>query len=158
MRLYIAVLALVAMVGAARAEFYANARYGYYIDIPKIFSVADPEADAGDGRRFHTADKSAEVAVYGGWIVDGGFAEEAKARQNFEIQDGWKLAYVSKSTPTFSNFSGSKDGRIFYAHIISRCGATGYAMYRLEYPATDKANYDAAIKQLNSSLKKERCS
>ena len=158
MRLNIAVLAFVAMVGTARAEFYANARYGYYIDIPKIFSVADPEADAGDGQRFHTADKSAEVAVYGGWILEGGFAEEAKNRQNYEIKDGWKLAYVSKPSPAVSNFSGTKDGSIFYAHIIARCGGTGYAMYRLEYPATDKAKYDVVVRQLNTSLKKERCS
>ncbi|MEP6827529.1 MAG: hypothetical protein ABJA10_05600, partial [Aestuariivirga sp.] len=67
MRLYIAVLALVAMMGTARAEFYANARYGYYLDVPNVFSLADPESDSGDGQLFHTADKSAEVAVYGGW-------------------------------------------------------------------------------------------
>ena len=158
MRVYIVVLALVMTVGTARAEFYANARYGYYVYVPKIFSVADPEADAGDGRRFHTADKSAEVAVYGGWILDGGFADEVKTRQNYEIQDGWNLAYVSKPGPTVSNFSGTKDGRIFYALIIPHCGGTGYVMYRLEYPTMDKVKYDAAITQLNRSLKKERCS
>jgi hypothetical protein len=158
MRLYIGILAVVAMMGTARAEFYANARYGYYIDVPKMFSVADPESDSGDGRLFHTADKSAEVAVWGGWILDGGFADEAKTRQNDEVEDGWKLAYVSKPSPTVSNFSGMKDGLIFYVHIISRCSGTGYAMYRLQYPATDKVKYESAITQLNASLKKEACS
>jgi hypothetical protein len=156
MRLYIGILAVVAMMGTARAEFYANARYGYYIDVPKIFSVSDPESDSGDGRLFHTADKSAEVAVWGGWILDGGFADEVKSRQNDEVTDGWKLAYASKQSPTISNFSGMKDGLIFYAHIISRCKGTGYAMYRMEYPAADKAKYNAAIQALNSSLKTEK--
>ena len=156
MRLYIGILAVVAMMGTARAEFYANARYGYYIDVPKIFSVADPESDSGDGRLFHSADKSAEVAVWGGWVNEGAFADEVKTRQNDEVGDGWKLAYVSKQSPTVSNFSGTKDGLIVYVHIISRCSGTGYAMYRLQYPATDKAKYESAITQLNASLKKEK--
>ncbi len=158
MRLYIGILAVVAMMGTARPEFYANARYGYYIDVPKIFSESDPESDSGDGRLFYTPDKSAEVAVYGGWIMDGGFADEAKSRQNDETKDGWKLAYVSKASPTVTNFAGTKDGLIFYAHIISRCSGTGYAMYRLEYPAADKAKYESAITQLNASLKRDGCS
>jgi hypothetical protein len=161
MKLRLTVLALLMMAGGtASAETYANARYDFSVDVPGDLSVADPESASGDGRSFRSPDNSAELVVFGGWIVEGGFATEVQARQKFETEEGWKITYASKPGKEGSSYSGAKENRIFYARIIPRCGDGGYAMYRLEYPAAEKEKYDAAINQLNASLKagSEGCS
>ena len=39
----------------AGAQLYGNARFGFFIEVPSAFSVADPEPENGDGRRFRMA-------------------------------------------------------------------------------------------------------
>jgi hypothetical protein len=156
----LALLMMAGISGTAFAETYANARYGFAVDVPDVLSVAEPEPDSGDGRSFRSLDNSAELLVFGGWIAEGGFATEVQARQKFETGEGWNITYASKPGNEGVSYSGAKESRIFYARIIPRCGDGGYAMYRLEYPAAEKEKYDAAIKQLNASLKagSEGCS
>jgi hypothetical protein len=156
----LALLVMAEMTGIASAETYANARHDFAVDVPDDLSVADPEPDSGDGRSFRSPDNSAELHVFGGWIVEGGFSTEVQARQKFETGEGWTITYASKPGKQGSSYSGAKENRIFYARIIPRCGDGGYAMYRLEYPAGEKEKYDGAIKQLNASLKagSEGCS
>lgn len=149
----LALLVMAVMTGTASAEPYANARYDFAVDVPGELSVADPEPDSGDGRSFRSADNSAELHVFGGWIVEDGFATEVQARQKFETGEGWTITYASKPGKEGSSYSGAKENRIFYARIIPRCGDSGYAMFRMEYPAAEKEKYDGAINQLNASLK-----
>ena len=56
-------LALTTLPELAMAKRYGNARFGYFIEIPAAFTVADPEPENGDGQAFHTADKSADLIV-----------------------------------------------------------------------------------------------
>ena len=144
-------LALVSVPEVAWAKLYGNARFGYFIEIPAAFSVADPEPSNGDGQAFHTADKSADLIVYGAWINADNFAAEVADNKAFEAQDGWKLTYESTVSKSSAAYSAQKGDRVSYAHMITSCGGKAHADYRLEYPAADKAKYDGMIKTLNAS-------
>lgn len=145
--------ALVAGSGAASAKIYGNARFGYFIDIPAAFSVADPEPENGDGREFHPTDKSADLIASGSWITEDNFAAEVALYKSLMVQDGWALTYENKPSKSSAVYSAKKDDRVFYARQITSCGGKAIAGYRLEYPVADKAKYDAVIKSLNASLK-----
>lgn len=146
-------LALGVWPGAAWAKIYGNARFGYFIDIPAAFSVADPEPENGDGRQFHTADKSADLIVSGSWIMADNFAAEVRLYKSFMVEDGWTLTYENKASKSSAVYSAKKGVRVFYAHQITSCAGTAIAGYRLEYSMADKAKYDAVIKLLNTTLK-----
>ena len=146
-------LAMVSVPEAAWAKLYGNARFGFFVEIPAAFTVADPEPENGDGRRFHTVDQIAELGVSGGWITEDNFEAEIELSKSFEVKDGWKLTYESKVSAASVTYSGQKGARIFYKRVITSCVGQAHASYRLEYPAADKAKYDAAIKVLNASLK-----
>ena len=147
------VLALVALPQLAMAKLYGNARFGYFIEIPAAFTVADPEPENGDGPEFHPADKSADLIVSGGWIIEDNFAAEVAQYKVLMVQDGWKLTYENKVSKSSAVYSAQKGDRIFYARMITSCGGKAHADYRLEYPIADKAKYDAAIKSLNATQK-----
>jgi hypothetical protein len=146
-------LALATGPTMAGASLYGNARFGFFIEVPSAFSVADPEPENGDGRRFHTPDQSAELTASGGWIIDDNFAAEVVQEKDFAVQDGWKLTYESKVAASSAAYSGQKGERIFYEREITSCAGQAHAAYRLEYPAGEKAKYDGLIKALNASLK-----
>lgn len=137
----------------ALAKIYGNARFGFFIDIPAAFGVADPEPENGDGRRFHTPDNSAELTASGGWIMADDFAGEVANEKELTVQDGWKITYESKVTKSAASYSGIKAGRIFYTRMITSCGGKTYASYWLEYPMAAKAKYEGLVKGLNASLK-----
>ncbi len=138
---------------AQGGEIFGNARFGFFAEIPPGFTIADPEPENGDGRTFHTADRSADLVLSGGWVMDADFAGEVAQDKTYETEDGWTITYQSKITPKGTSWSGSKGDRIFYARAIATCGGQAHAGYRLEYPAARKAEFDAAIALLNSTLK-----
>lgn len=146
-------LTSVALSGTASAKTYSNARFGYSIEIPAAFSVADPEPENGDGQAFHPVDKSADLIVSGGWITQDDFVAEIDQYKGFIAEDGWKLTYETKPNKSFSAYSGQKGDRILYVRVITSCSGKAHAGYRLEYPAADKAKYDGTIIKLNASLK-----
>ena len=152
MRFQVAVALLVFLAGPAFGKIYGNARFGFFIDVPAQFPVVDPEPENGDGRAFHTADKTADLTASGAWI-DGSFAATVEEYKGFEKQDGWTVTYESKVAAAGASYSGKKGDRVFYARMIASCSGQAHAGYRLEYPAADAAKYDAAIKTLNASLK-----
>ena len=146
-------LAWVAWTGVASAKIYGNARFGYFIDIPAAFSVADPEPENDDGREFHPADKSADLIDSGSWITQDAFAAEVGLYKSLMVEDGWTLTYETKVSTSSAIFSAKKDDRVFYARQITSCGGKAIAGYRLEYLVVDKAKYDGVVRSLNVSLK-----
>jgi hypothetical protein len=146
-------LALDAEPAAAAGKLYGNARFGFFIEVPTVFSVADPEPENGDGRRFHKPDQSAELTASGGWIIEDNFANEVAQEKGFAVQHGWKLTYESKVAASSAAYSGQKGERIFYEREIATCNGQAHAAYRLEYPSAEKAKYDGMIKALSASLK-----
>jgi hypothetical protein len=136
-------VASVLVAGAEGWQRYANARFGYAIDIPPGFSAV-AEADNSDGGTSRSAD--AELAVWGAWLVDTGFSADVAERMRGDEADGWTLSY-RRETASGASWSGLRDGRILYARAVPLCdGAAGY--FRLEYPQTNAKGFDAVVKTL----------
>ena len=155
--LYIAVLALGAMVGAARAQPYDNPKYGYSINVSTAISDGWEEADAGDGLRSHSADGDAEFLIYGGFLLDENgakvkFSTEIKGRIKIEEGGGGKVSYRKLDGNKAAAYAGTMGSRIFYVRAIAACKGGSIASYRLEYPAARKVEFDSVIKALNDSF------
>lgn len=58
------------IVGQSKYKFYNNARFGYSISYPSDLLVPQGEAENGDGQKFLSMDKSAEMLVYGRYKID----------------------------------------------------------------------------------------
>lgn len=130
---------------------YANARFGYSIEVPASF-VAGPDADNGDGRRFQSADGSAELLVWGTSLTEGDFRLEAEDRRNNSAYiDGWTITY-EKATDRWISYSGTKDGQVLYARGIALCDGLA-AFFQITYPQADLKAYDAVIAHMVKSLK-----
>jgi hypothetical protein len=127
---------------------YANARYGYAIDVPPDF-VAQGESDNGDGQVFKTP--TATLTVYGSNIVEGDFEDAVKQREAWAESDGWAIIY-QVSAPTKASYSGKRGGRILYARLIALCGGSQFAAFELIYSAADLVTFDPIVARLVRSL------
>lgn len=127
---------------------YVNPRFGYAIDVPPGF-VARGESANGDGQVFSTP--TAELAVFGGYYVDGGFEEEVKFHQQIIAEGGWTITYQA-TTPSWASFSGIKGARIVYERMIAVCGEA-VAAFVLTYSRTDLQRFDPIVERLVRSLK-----
>ena len=128
---------------------YANARFGYVIDLPADFTVA-AEADNGDGVTLASKDGKAELRVFGANRLQDDFAAEIRSRTEMDEKDGWTIGY-SKSSKTWASYSGTRRDRILYVRAISLChDAVGYVT--LEYPKAALKQYDAVVGHLVTTL------
>lgn len=145
------VLLLLLPVPAMAAEWghYANARFGYGIDVPPGF-VAGGEADNGDGQVFRTP--TATLTVFGGNVTATDIESEAVARESFTAADGWSITY-RVSTPQGASWSGRRGGRVLYARLVALCGGTQFASFALEYSRADQAAFDPIVTRLVRSLR-----
>jgi hypothetical protein len=128
---------------------YANARFGYVIDLPADFSVTG-QADNGDGMTLQSKDKAAELRVFGAAITEDDFAAEIKSRIGMDTGDGWAISY-NKSSKKWASYSGARKDRILYVRAIALCNqAAGY--FTLEYPKAGVKDYDPVVSRLVKTL------
>jgi hypothetical protein len=128
---------------------YANARFGYVIDLPADFTVTS-EADNGDGVTLASKDGKAELRVFGANRLQEDFVAEIKSRAEVDEKEGWTVSY-SKRSKTWASYSGSRKDRILYVRAISLChDAVGYAM--LDYPKAGLKQYDPLVAHLVKTL------
>jgi hypothetical protein len=149
--------ALLVVTSPALAQYwghYANARFGYEIDVPPDFA-GQGESDNGDGQLFYRLGAEQELAIWGGHLLES-FEAEVAQRQSFASAEHWALTYQA-STPQWAVFSGQRDHRIFYQRMIALCDETSYAAYRVEYNIRDLADMNAIIDGLNRSLQATSC-
>lgn len=132
---------------------YANARFGYRIDIPPEFSAIQ-EADNGDGGMSQSQDKLSQLAVWGSNLVTGSLSEEFAARIDAAKADGWTVSY-RRETANWASWSGSQQGRIFYARGVKLCDDQA-AFFLIEYPKARKVSFDPLIVRMVRSLKRAR--
>lgn len=137
-----------AAVLAADWGHYANARFGYEIDVPPGF-VGQDESENGDGEVFKTP--TATLTVYGANIVSGGFEDEVKQRREWAAGDGWAITY-QVSTPDKASYSGKRGARILYARLIALCGGAQLAAFELAYSTADVTAFDPIVTRLVHSL------
>lgn len=156
MRIVIAatILALSCLAAAAfEWGHYTNPRFGYSIDVPPEFSAV-VEPDNGDGGVSTSQDKLSQLAVWGSNLVTGGLAEDFASRVAEAQSDGWEIGY-RRETPEWAVWSGSQQGRLFYAKAIKLCGEQA-AYFLLEYPRARKESFDPIVERLSNSLKNLR--
>ena len=149
MRWILALLLILPVPAIAAGQHYANARYGYAIDVPDGF-IGQGESDNGDGEAFKTP--TATLTVFGGNVTEADFEAEVGAREGYATSDGWTLTY-QVSTPRSASWSGTRGGRVLYARMIALCGGTQFGAFELEYTRADLKKFDPIVDSLVASLK-----
>jgi hypothetical protein len=128
---------------------YANARFGYAIDLPADFTAAG-DADNGDGMTLTSKDGKAELRVFGANRLQDDFATEIRSRTEMDEKDGWTISY-SRPSKSWVSYSGTRGDRILYVRAISLChDAVGYVT--LEYPKAARKQYDPVVGHLVKTL------
>ncbi len=146
-------LGLMPAIAADRAA-YVNDRYGYLIDLPQGFSPIR-EASNGDGGRSFSADRRAELLVWGSTLLAQSFRTDVSARVDADTFEGWNVSY-RRDTPRWASWSGTKGDRLFYSRAIPLCRDAA-AYFRLEYDVSAKKDYDAVVEQLVKQFKATTC-
>ena len=151
MRLILIILALMTMPALAQGwDSYANARFGYTIDIPPGFSGSG-ESDNGDGQAFAAQGKPTDLLVWGGNLLED-FESEVAQRMQWDQDEAWNITYQA-TTPRWASWSAIKGFRIVYRRMVLLCDGTSYAAFRAEYSVTDSAEMDPVVEKLVQSLR-----
>jgi serine/threonine-protein kinase len=148
-------LALIAFAAAAAApqyRSYANPRFGTTADVPADWK-SDPPPANGDGLRFNSPDKRATITVSGSLNIYDTVEEAMKSYE--EPGEGEKITYRHRESRALV-VSGTRGDTIFYAKHILSCGDQIWNSVQLEYPATEKAAYDALVSHVAGSLRPGR--
>jgi len=142
--------------GAEASASYFNDRYGYEIAVPPGF-VGQGEPDAHDGQVFRSPDGNSVLTVWGGYLVDGSFADDVAARMADFRRDGWNVTYQAQA-PDWVSYTGTKGRRVSYSREIAGCKGTQFAAFDLQYPSTQIRAMNAVVSKLVASLKQVSCS
>jgi serine/threonine-protein kinase len=149
-------IALVALAVAASAEpqyrTYANARFGTTADVPTDWK-ADPPPENGDGLRFRSPDQRASLTVSGMLNIYDTVDEALRSAE--EPSEGETITYRHRE-PHGVVVSGTRGDTIFYTRRILSCGDQIWNSVHFEYPAAEKAAYDALVTHVARSLKPGR--
>ncbi len=126
---------------------YHNTRFGVTADAPADWKM-EPEPENNDGRIFVSPDGSAQLTISGMYSIDDGDTEIAL---RLAPNDGETITYKTNNGHMFV-VSGTKGDRIFYRKYILSCGGSIWNDISLEYPASQKAKYDALVAHVAASL------
>ncbi|WLR96074.1 hypothetical protein [Shinella sumterensis] len=137
-------------LAAIAAEWtpYANARFGFAVEIPPGFALVR-EADNGDGQSY--ANGEARLAVWGHTLAEGDFKEDVAERRATYAREGWYLSY-DRQTAGWASLSGTRGTSILYHRAIALCEGAA-ASFVLEYPDTMKAEISPLVGRLVKSLR-----
>jgi hypothetical protein len=148
-RIALVLAAFPTLAAASDWHHYGNARFQYGIDIPPGFSSV-AESDNGDGGVSRSSDGRAELAVWGNYLADRGFAAEAQRRIAQAGDDGWTITY-QKQQARWAVWSGTKGNRIVYQRAIAACHDAA-AYIRIEYDKDRAKAFDPIVARLGKSL------
>ena len=141
---------LIAAASAAAADYrpYANARFGTAADVPAGWA-SDPPPENGDGLVFRSPDQTASVTVSGSLHVWDTIDEAMAIYQ--QPNNGETITYRHRE-PRALVVSGTHGDTIFYARHILSCHDRVWNSVYIEYPASQKATYDAMVTHIARSL------
>lgn len=156
MRFAFAIVATLALAIPAFAQaawgYYANARYGYELEVPPGFEGQGESAN-GDGQVFLLDGRVGKLTAWGGpFVAEPDFESEANALFASDTEAGWGVMAQS-ATPSWATWSATKSGRVLQQHMIQLCDGSGYAALRLEYAQVDRPKLDDLVQPLIVSLK-----
>ncbi len=157
MRALAPVLALLLLASPALAQFwghYANARFGYEIDVPPDFA-GNGESDNGDGQVFYNLGAEQGLTVWGGMLMDG-FAGEAGRSAQALTAEGWSVTEQS-TTPQWATLAAMRDHRLIYQRMIALCDGVSFAAFRLEFNIRDLSKTDEVLGGLARSFVPTGC-
>ena len=145
-------LALTALATAAHCAgmaTYVNARFGYSVSYPADLLVPEPEADNGDGRKFHARRGTAAMLVWGAYNADNRSPEQIAREYEADCGAGKVTYKVAK--PGLVAFSCTTPaGRVIYQKTLIRHDVL--STVRFEYPAGEQAIWDPAVQRVSASL------
>jgi hypothetical protein len=155
MRLILAAVAVlhIATVQAAEWQNYANARFGYSIDVPPGFSLVGP-SDRGDGASFRSADGRSTLVIWGDPAPQG-FQADFNAAANAERRDGWQVLQQT-ATPGWALLVSAKGPLMRDSAFAPACDGTAVAGFQFTYP-TDERDMQLASMRLQGSLVAGKC-
>ena len=146
-------LALVLFAAApAAAQFwtqYANARFGYSLDIPPGYE-AQGESDNGDGQVFFDPATTQTLTVWGGFVLDD-FEAEVRSIISSEEDNAWNITGETV-TPSWAEFTALKGMRVLHQRLIAGCDGAAYAAFRLDYLVTDTSKIAEIIEGLEPTF------
>jgi hypothetical protein len=138
----------------ANAATYVNVRYGYVVSYPADLLVAEPEADAGDGRKFHARQGMAKMSVWAEWnLHDDGFDQSptAVARRAASDCAGGRIGYRVVKPQLVALSCVTPKGRVIYQKTLVRRDVL--TTVRFEYPDTERERWDRVVSRVAASLR-----
>lgn len=156
MRLAALVLAILLAAPALAQGWghYANARFGYGIDVPPGF-VGHGESDNGDGQGFSRIEAEQTLLVWGG-MLPGSFEAAFAERLASEQGDGWSVT-EQVQVPQWAWFAAQRDHRLVYQRLIPLCDGASYAAFRIEHSIRDLNQVVPVLEGLARSFVAEGC-
>jgi hypothetical protein len=151
-------IALVLMCSPALAEAWSqfeSARFGFSIEVPSGFMDSMTPSDNGDGAKFASPDKTAELLIWGR-NLDQTFNQDAVEQKRSEKADGWRITYSPVRRGKSYVLSGIKNDRIMYLKAVAACGGRLALAFRIEYPRAEKLQYDAMVTRLANSTRAKK--
>jgi hypothetical protein len=155
MRWLFVLLLMSSPVMAQAWSHFESARFGFSIDVPAGFQQSAAPPANGDGARFSSPDGLAELLIWGRNLTES-FTRDAATRKRAEQDDGWRITYSPVKRGLYYVLSGIKDDRIVYLKAVSACRGKLALYFRIEYPRSEKIQYDAMVTRLSHSLKAGR--
>lgn len=159
MRCFVLVL-LLALINPALAQYwqsYANAAYGYAIDIPPGYEHFADSAD-GNGAIFMLDGRFQELTVWGARLGASpeAFGTAVTARQGEDEAAGWNVSYQAL-TPDWATWSARRDDFVLYQRMILLCDRQSYAAVRSVYPMQDLYDMHGVIEGIVRSFQASAC-
>lgn len=140
-------------IGAAPADawpHYSNARYAYDVCYPAAVFTPEPEADAGDGRKF-TGPDGAQMLIFGQYNAAGTtLARWAEAQAGTYTGKHGEITHRAVH-PGLAVLAGSDgEGRAFY--IRTRQQGNRFISLQFRYPTSQTARFQPIVEAVSRCL------
>jgi serine/threonine-protein kinase len=149
----LAAIALVALAAAAAAApqylTYVNDRFGTTAEVPADWKAGEPP-DNNDGLRFTSPDQRAWMTVYGRLHIDDTIEEAMRDYETPGKDETITYRHRERRAVVVSGIRG--DTIFYYRHVLS-CRDQIWNNVHIEYPAVEKATYDALVTHAARSLR-----
>jgi hypothetical protein len=125
--------------------------HGTLVDFPAtLFPVAEGAPPIGNGRRFRSADRRADVSIY---TLPNEERQTPRAYLSRHLKSDFKNLDYDRVSDRFFAVSGIVHGKTFY----SRCNFDGprgvmHCLY-LDYPAAETRAWDRVVTRMSRSLR-----
>lgn len=150
--LLLVVLGCAFALGQTKYSTYTNDRFFFSIDYPATLLKMQDAPENDDGRTFFSGDSTVEMRVWGQYNA---LSETLKQKYNATLKSFPQKPSYMVLGPTRYVVSGLRDGKIVYVKTLYRKAKDVEVFYTLtiEYPAADKARWDAVVTHIANSFK-----